>query len=115
MAGLYAPLPQILAEDCARVGGDVGCYSFNRSGLSPHTPCRSPGTHSRCGLHTRAVTKIVTVIRRLQTFRRPRACSGCFRLQRSPGGPCTHGKAQPFHDARGEPTFAEAIANERLR
>src|SRR6516162_1875637 len=51
------------------------------------------GVHSRCGLHTRAVTKIVTVIRRLQTFRRLHACSGCFRLERSPGGPCTHWKS----------------------
>jgi len=39
-------------------------------------------THSRCGLHARAVTKIVTVIRRLQTFRHLHACSGCFRLER---------------------------------
>src|SRR5271168_4549150 len=37
--------------------------------------------------------KIVTVIRRLQTFRRLHACSGCFRLERSPGGPCTHWKS----------------------
>jgi hypothetical protein len=40
-----------------------------------------------------AVTKLVTVIRRLQTFRRLHACSGCFRLERSPGGPCTHWKS----------------------
>jgi hypothetical protein len=25
-----------------------------------------------------------------QTFRLLHACSGCFRLERSPGGPCTH-------------------------
>ena len=48
--------------------------------------------HSRCGLHTRTVTKIVTVIRRLQTFRHLHACSGCFRLERSPGGVCTRWK-----------------------
>src|SRR5271165_6287431 len=45
--------------------------------------------HSRCGLHTRTVTKFVTAIRGLQTFRRLHACPGCFRLERSPGGDCT--------------------------
>ena len=48
---------------------------------------------ARCGLHTRAVTKTVTVIRRLQTFRHLHACSGCFRLERSPGGTCTRWKS----------------------
>ena len=61
------------------------------SGRPAHRPFRGLlDVHSRCGLHTRAVTNIVTVIRRLQTFRRLHACSGCFRLERSPGGPCTH-------------------------
>src|ERR1700745_2413200 len=64
------------------------------SGRPAHRPFRGLlGVYSRCGLHTRAVTKIVTVIRRLQTFRRLHACSGCFRLERSPGGPCTHWKS----------------------
>ena len=26
-------------------------------------------------------------------------CSGCFRLERSPGGTCTHWKAPPSHGA----------------
>src|SRR6202030_102876 len=67
------------------------------SGRPAHRPFRGLlGVHSRCGLHTRAVTKIVTVIRRLQTFRHLHACSGCFRLERSPGGPCTHWKSAAF-------------------
>src|SRR5215469_8226881 len=67
------------------------------SGRPAHRPFRGLlGVHSRCGLHTRAVTKLVTVIRRLQTFRRLHACSGCFRLERSPGGPCTHWKSAAF-------------------
>src|SRR6516225_2563622 len=67
------------------------------SGRPAHRPFRGLlGVHSRCGLHTRAVTTIVTVIRRLQTFRRLHACSGCFRLERSPGGPCTHWKSAAF-------------------
>src|SRR5258707_15269024 len=33
----------VLADACARIGGDVGCLLLHRSGLSPHTPCQSPG------------------------------------------------------------------------
>src|SRR5712671_829106 len=36
--------------------------------------------------------QIVTVIRRLQTLRHLHACSGRFRLERSPGGACTRWK-----------------------
>src|SRR5271168_2993038 len=53
----------------------------------------SLGVYSRCGLHTRVVTKFGTVSRGLQTFRHLHACPGCFRLERSPGGPCTHWKS----------------------
>src|SRR5271163_2140505 len=64
------------------------------SGRPAHRPFRDLlGVHSRCGLHTRAVTKFVTAIRGLQTFRHLHACPGCFRLERSPGGPCTHWKS----------------------
>src|SRR5947208_10044531 len=37
--------------------------------------------------------------RRLQLLRCLHSCSGCFRLERSPGGTCTHWKAPPFHGA----------------
>src|SRR5271165_6348681 len=37
--------------------------------------------------------------RRLQPFRCLHDCSGCFRLERLPGGPFTHWKAPPFHGA----------------
>src|SRR6202011_1064473 len=62
-------------------------------------------TYSRCGLHTRAVTKVVTAIRGLQTFRHLHACPGCFRLERLPGGARTHWENAAFHGARGKPTF----------
>jgi hypothetical protein len=41
--------------------------------------------------------------RRLQPFRRLHDCSGCFRLERPPGGTCTHWKAPPSHGARSDP------------
>src|ERR1019366_8521350 len=42
---------------------------------------------------------------RLQTFRHLHACSGCFRLERSPGGTCTHWKAPPLHGSHPKQTF----------
>ena len=62
------------------------------SGRPAHRPFRGLlGVHSRCGLHTRAVTVFRdTLHRRLQPFRYLHSCSGCFRLERLPGGTCTH-------------------------
>ena len=56
------------------------------SGRPAHRPFRGLlGVYSRCGLHTRAVTKFATAIRGLQTFRHLHACPGCFRLERVAG------------------------------
>ena len=53
--------------------------SIPLSGQLAHRPFRDLlGVHSRCGLHTRAVTKFVTAIRGLQTFRHLHTCPGCF-------------------------------------
>jgi hypothetical protein len=35
-------------------------------------------------------------------------CSGCFRLERSPGGICTHWRAPPFHGAHPERSSARS-------
>ncbi len=43
--------------------------------------------------------------RRLQPFRYLHDCSGCFRLERSPGGACTHWKAPPCHGAHVKRTL----------
>ena len=89
----YRRFADVLADACARIGGDVEIatpspqWTFTTYSLPV-----SRRTHSRCGLHTRAVTKTVTVIRRLQTLRHLHACSGRFRLERSPGGACTRWK-----------------------
>src|SRR5262249_28273719 len=37
------------------------------------------------------------------------SCSGCFRLERSPGGTCTHWKAPPYHGAHPERTFVASL------
>ena len=75
------------------------------SGRPAHCPFRGLlGVHSRYGLHTRAVTNSRHANRRLQPFRLLHDCSGCFRLERLPGGPRTHWKAPPFHGAHPERT-----------
>ena len=89
------------------------------SGRPAHRPFRGLlGVHSRCGLHTRTVTKFVTAIRRLQTFRHLHACSrllpagaGCR------AGLAPAGEAPPCHGARGNRTFEHAflVAEHRPR
>src|SRR5271165_3415363 len=46
MAGLYAPLPTLRRRPRGRLRTDRGrrgLLLLHRSGLSPHTPCQSPG------------------------------------------------------------------------
>jgi hypothetical protein len=63
-----------------------------QSGRPARRPFRGlSGVHSRYGLHTRAATVFRgTLHRRLQPFRYLHSCSGCFRLELSPGGTFTH-------------------------
>src|SRR5258705_13968653 len=75
------------------------------SGRPAHCPFRGLlGVHSRCGLHTRAVTNLRHANRRLQPLRYLHDCSDCFRLERLPGGACTHWKAPPLHGAHPQRT-----------
>ena len=75
------------------------------------SPVPRPGLHivlfEVCSAFTRVAActlarspYVVTAIRRLQTLRLLHACSGRFRLERLPGGACTHWKAPPLHGAR---------------
>ena len=101
---LYAPLPTLRRRPRGRLRtarGRCGSLLLHRSGLSPHTPCRSPGALTRVAARTLAPSPICDALyRRLQPFRHLHDCSGCFRLERSPGGTCTHWKAPPSHGAR---------------
>src|SRR6516162_5313699 len=89
MAGLYAPLPTLRRRPRGRLRTDRGrrgLLLLHRSGLSPHTPCRSPGALTHVAVCTLAQSPyFVTAIRRLQTFRLLHACSGCFRRERIAG------------------------------
>ena len=39
----YRRFADVLADNCARLGAECGLLLLHRSGLSPPTPCRSPG------------------------------------------------------------------------
>src|SRR5262245_30238031 len=86
------------------------CSNWVSSSLISPSCISLPRCHCRVGLHivlfevcsafthvaacTLAQSPyIVTAIRGLQTFRHLHACPGCFRRERSPGGPCTHWKS----------------------
>src|SRR5882757_2795277 len=91
----------------------IQTYQSSPKGLSgrpAHRPFRGLlGVHSRCGLHTRAVTNSCHANRRLQPLRYLHDCSDCFRLERLPGGIFTHWKAPPLHGARQFRTLSEAV------
>src|ERR1700680_3630466 len=52
--------------------------------------------------------------RRLQPLRYLHDCSGCFRLELSPGGIRTHWKAPPYHGARPKAAICSANAIDRV-
>src|SRR5215472_7226366 len=88
MAGLYAPLPTLRSHPRGGLRTDrgrCGLLLLHRSGLSPHTPCRSPGALTRVAACTLAQSPIVTANRRLQPFRYLHDCSDCFRRERIAG------------------------------
>jgi hypothetical protein len=78
--------------------------------LSPPTPCRSPGALTRVAARTLAPSPICDQPhRRLQPFCYLHDCSGSFRLERLPGGPCTLWKAPPCHGAHVKRTFRSLL------
>src|SRR5277367_550814 len=61
MAGLYAPLPTLRRRPRGRLRTDRGrrgLLLLHRSGLSPHTPCQSPGALTRVAACTLALSPI---------------------------------------------------------
>src|SRR6516165_8558986 len=81
----YRRFADVLADACARSGGDVDCYSFIAvhfhhillASLPAHSLALRPA-HSRSH-------QIVTANRRLQPFRYLHDCSDCFRLEQIAG------------------------------
>ena len=73
-----------------RVVGSTCASSFSR--LARRSLALRPA-HSRCHQFVTRYSE------RLQPFRHLHSCSGCFRLERLPGGTYTHWTAPPFHGA----------------
>jgi len=81
----YRRFADVLADACARIGGDVDCYSFIAVDFH-HILLASLPAHSLAlrPAHSRG-HQVVTAIRRLQPFRYLHDCSDCFRLERIAG------------------------------
>ena len=108
MAGLYAPLPTLRSHPRGGLRTDRGrrgLLLLHRSGLAPHTPCRSPGALTRVAACTLALSPIRdTLIEGFNHFvtsmTAPIASgwSGC-RVGLAPTGKrlCTaHARSRPF-------------------
>ena len=93
------------------IGADL-CAIFVSLELSRSTwlaTSLSPGrgeAFTRVAARTLAPSPICDLLhRRLQPFCYLHDCSGCFRLERLPGGACTHWKAPPCHGAHVKRTL----------
>ena len=100
-SSLVSPSRISLPRNCGRVGLHIvlfeACSAFTR--VAARTLAPSP---IRDALH-----------RRLQPFRHLHDCSGCFRLERSPGGARTHWKAPPSHGAHGYAAYASLAGDKK--
>src|SRR5580692_12334777 len=97
-SSLISPSRISLPRNCSRVGLHIvlfeACAAFTRVAartLAPSPICDQPH-------------------RRLQPFCYLHDCSGCFRLERLPGGALTHWKAPPCHGAHVKRTLRIEMA-----
>jgi hypothetical protein len=78
--------------------------------LTATCSCEACAAFTRVAARTLAPSPIRDQLRRrLQPFRHLHDCSGCFRLERLPGGACTHWKAPPSHGAHVKRTLPSAL------
>src|SRR6202049_4041042 len=74
MAGLYAPLSALRGRPRGRLRTDRGrrgLLLLHRSGLSPHTPCQSPGALTHVTARRIAQPPKAAFVTRLQPCRLP--------------------------------------------
>src|ERR1700757_2178868 len=109
MAGLYAPLPTLRSHPRGGLRTDRGrrgLLLLHRSGLSPRTPCRSPGALTRVAACTLALSPIRdTLIEGFNHFVTSMTAPIASGWSESPGGTYTHWKAPPCHGAPPKPTL----------
>src|SRR5437870_13409485 len=103
MAGLYAPLPTLRSHPRGGLRTDRGrrrLLLLHRSGLSPHTPCRSPGALTRVAACTLARSPLRDPLSEgFRHFVASMPAPVASGWSESPGGPRTHWKAPPCHGA----------------
>jgi hypothetical protein len=93
-------------------GQTPGDRSPETTHLTPACSCEACSAFTRVAPRTLAPLPICDLLhRRLQPFRHLHDCSGCFRLERSPGGALTHWNAPPSHGARNFRSFAGDSTN----
>src|SRR6202008_565723 len=113
MAGLYAPLPTLRRRPRGRLRTDRGrrgLLLLHRSGLSPHTPCRSPGALTRVAACTLARSPIRDPLSEgFRHFVASMPAPVASGWSEPPGGPGTHGKAPPCPGAHPKGTLAQAM------
>src|SRR6202051_1012777 len=95
LGGLRRSFTPAVSAFPERVVGSACASSFSR--LARRSLALRPA-HSRCHRISWHANQ------RLQPLRYLHDCSGCFRLERLPGGTFTHWKAPPFHGAHPEPS-----------
>ena len=79
--------------------------------LTATCSCEDCSAFTRVAARTRARSPICDLLhRRLQPFCLLHDCSGCFRLERLPGGTLTHWKAPPCHGAHVKRTLQTRAA-----
>src|SRR5436309_7308264 len=114
MAGLYAPLPTLRGRPRGRHRTDRGrrgLLLLHRSGLSPHTPCQSPGALTRVAACTLARSPIRDpLIEGFSHFVTSMTAPIASGWSESPGGPCTHWKAPPCHGAPPQQSLLSPVA-----
>jgi hypothetical protein len=99
----YRRFAVILAEDCARIGGDVDCYSFIAVDFH-HIFLAGLSACTRVAACTLALSPIRdTLIEGFSHFVTSMTAPIASGWSESPGGACTHRKAPPYHGARPKP------------
>jgi hypothetical protein len=81
-------------------GQPLETYHPETTHLTATRSCEDCSAFTRVAARTLAPSPIRDQLHRgLQPFCYLHDCSGCFRLERLPGGACTHWKAPPCHGA----------------
>jgi len=102
----YRRFADVLADACARIGGDVDCYSFIAVDFH-HILLASLPAHSLAlrPAHSRGHQFVTRYPKASAISLPPLTAPVASGWSESPGGACTHWKTPPYHGARPKRTF----------